>query len=151
MSYTHVAHLRIDLQPVHPEITLNELIARIVERIPGARIIDEDWYAYRRSETERVHARRGQEGRPLSGLDEILASTDRAAAGCGPAKLIAVRVGGSNSLVGRISRQCILVFSDVPIDQMMADRLLTVLGPLGVVKGFRIFNKNTPGKAPKHG
>jgi hypothetical protein len=130
-------HLRVDLRPEPATITLDSLIARIVERIPDTTIIAEDWYRERRTSEERIIARLRQKGRPLPRGNEILNSIERAADSCGPTKSISIPMVHKGTLKGRISRDLILLHSDDLIDQATTDRLLAVLRPLGIVKDVR--------------
>lgn len=126
-------YLRIEFRTGPPEISLDLLVDRILQQIPDAKITADDWYSNRRKETERTIEGLRRQGHSIRYGDEILASVDRAAEDSGPTKGISVQSGG-RGLSGRISRDFMLLHSDVPIDQATADQLSAILWSLGVVK-----------------
>jgi len=126
-------HLYVSFQPVPQGFTLDVLVARIIEQFPGAKITAENWFADRRMERERVHEMRKQQGHATQFREAILASLDQNAESCGPTKEISIPIGDEKSLSGRISLGEILLHSDVPIDEIIANRFLAVFRTLGII------------------
>ena len=134
-----VAHLSVDFQGEPAEITLDNMVLTLLEKIPGAIIGAENWYAKRRKLEEATIATLRSQGRPMHYADHIVGSVDRAEKQWGPAKEITIPTG-KGSMCGRISRRELLLVSECPIDQETVELVLAVLRPLGIVKDFRLSN-----------
>jgi hypothetical protein len=128
-------------------ITLDIIIVKLLEQIPGARITSEDWFASRRIQEEGVIDKLRAAGNPMYYADHILGSVDRAAQSAGPTKEIDLPMVGKGSMRGRISRDHTLLHTNREINQETVDRVLAVLRPLGLVKSFYVYNEPLPGKA----
>ncbi|MGA2584308.1 MAG: hypothetical protein ABSG31_13605 [Tepidisphaeraceae bacterium] len=144
-------HLILIFQSVPKEVTLDVLIAKFIDQIPGSKIIAEDWYTGRCIDQERVIDKLRQEGNPMQFGDAVMASFDHSAKSAGPTKGIFISLNGETSLRGRISRKLMLLHSDVPIDVTLANRVLGVFQPLGIVKEFRVSDLPSRRGGRKHG